>query len=91
MKIKGSFVLREIVDEHIVMPVGENISKFEGALVLNDVSAFLWEHLKAPICREDLLALLLAEFDVEEAVAKKDLDAFLNQLREHDPLDEDKA
>ena len=91
MKIKEGFVLRNIVGEHIVMPVGENINKFEGALVLNDVSAFLWESLKAHISKEDLLALLLAEFDVERDVAEADLDAFLGQLRAQDLLEEERA
>lgn len=91
MKTKNGFVLREIVGEHIVMPTGENINKFEGALVLNEVSAFLWENLNAPICKDDLLALLLAEFDVEEAVAAQDLDHFLDQLRSHNLLEEDKS
>jgi len=91
MKIKEGFVLRNIVGEHIVMPVGENINKFEGALVLNDVSAFLWENLKAHIAKEDLLALLLAEFDVERDVAERDLDAFLDQLRAQNLLEEDRV
>lgn len=40
MKIRDGFVLRNVVDEFIVMPTGENIAKFEGAVVLNEVSAF---------------------------------------------------
>ena len=91
MKIREGFVLRNIVGEHIVMPVGENINKFEGALVLNEVSAFLWESLKAYISKEDLLALLLAEFDVERDVAEKDLDVFLDQLRAQELLEEERV
>lgn len=91
MKIKEGFVLREIVGEHIVMPVGENINKFEGALVLNEVSALLWENLQAHIAKADLLKLLLAEFEVDAAVAERDLDAFLDQLREHGLLVEERA
>lgn len=91
MKIREGFVLRNIVGEHIVMPVGENINKFEGALVLNDVSAFLWESLRTHISREDLLSLLLAEFEVERDVAEKDLDVFLDQLRAQSLLEEERA
>ena len=82
MKIKEGFVLRTVVDEHMVMPTGENIGRFGGAVVLNDVSAFAFEQLKRPISREDLLALILGEFDVDETTASEDLDSLLEQFRE---------
>lgn len=82
MRIKEGFVLRTVVDEHMVMPTGENIAKFGGAVVLNDVSAFAFEQMKNPISREDLLALILGEFDVEETTAAKDLDELLDRFRE---------
>lgn len=89
MTVKEGYVLRNVVGEHIVMPVGDAINRFEGVLVLNDVSAFLWENMQAPICKEDLLALLLAEFDVDEALGRKDLDMFLDKLREQNLLEEE--
>lgn len=90
MKIKSGFILRNIVGEKIVMPVGENINKFEGALVLNEVSAFIWEKLQQPIAREDLLDLILAEYDVERDSASRDLDAFLKRLDDYQILEEEK-
>lgn len=80
MKIKEGFVLRNVVDEFIVMPTGGNISKFEGAVVLNDVSAFVFRELEKGISREDLLAAMLSEYDVDEARAAQDLDALLEQF-----------
>lgn len=88
MTIKKGFVLRNVVDEYIVMPTGENIAKFEGAVVLNEVSAFLFRQLENPVSREDLLASLLNEYDVDEATAAADLDALLKQLREMGLLEE---
>jgi hypothetical protein len=46
MKVKEGFILRNIVDEWIVMPTGTNIQNFEAAIVLNEVSAFLWRLLE---------------------------------------------
>lgn len=88
MKVREGFVLRTVVDEHMVMPTGANIGKFGGAVVLNDVSAFIWKQLEKPISREDLLAQILGEFDVDEATASRDLDALLDQLREMELLEE---
>ena len=82
MKIKEGFVLRNVVDEFIVMPTGDNIAKFEGAVVLNEVSAFIFKQLENPVSRDDLLAAMLNEYDVDEATAAADLDALLEKLAE---------
>ena len=81
MKIKEGFVLRNVVDEHIVMPTGDNIAKFEGAVVLNEVAAFVYKQLENPVGRDDLLAAMLAEYEIDEATAAADLDALLEQLQ----------
>lgn len=82
MKIKDGFVLRSVADEHLVMPTGGNIAKFDGAVVLNDVSAFLFRQLQAPVSREDLLEALLAEYEVDAQTAAKDLDALLDTFEQ---------
>lgn len=82
MKVKEGFVLRNVVDEHIVMPTGDNIAKFEGAVVLNDVAAFVFEQLKNPMSKDDLLQAILNEFEVDEATAKSDLDTLIEKLTE---------
>lgn len=89
MKIREGFVLRDVVDEHIVMPSGENVGKFAGALILNDVGAFIWNALKAPISREDLLSLILGEYDVEEKTAAADLDVILKKFADFGVLEDE--
>ncbi len=82
MKVKDGFVLRNVVDEYIVMPTGDNIAKFDGAVVLNEVSAFVFEQMKHPVSREDLLEAVLNEFEVDEATARADLDVLIEKLTE---------
>lgn len=88
MKIKPGFTLRHVVDEYMVMPTGDNIKRFGGTVILNEVSAFIFEQLQQPISREDLLCQVLAEFDVDEATAAADLDALLEQFRQLELLEE---
>ena len=88
MKIRKGFVLRNVVDEYMVMPTGDNIAKFEGTAVLNEVSAFVFQKLENAMSRDDLLAAILAEFDVPEATAAADLDALLGKFRELGLLEE---
>ena len=88
MKAKSGFVLRNIVDEFILMPTGDNIGKFNGTVLLNEVSAFVWEKLQNPISKEDLLKAILDEFEVDKAVAVADLDMLLIKLKEYDVIEE---
>lgn len=87
MKIKEGFVLRNVVDEYIVMPTGDNIAKFDGAVVLNEVAAFVFENMKNPVSREDLLNAILNEFEVDEATAAADLDALIEKLKAMDIIE----
>lgn len=89
MKAKDGFVLRNIVGEHILMPVGDNIGKFKGTVLLNEVSAFVWNKIQTPISREELLKAILEEFEVEESVAAADLDDLLAKFEEFDVIEKD--
>lgn len=88
MKIKKGFVLRNVVDEYMVMPTGENIATFEGTAVLNEVSAFVFRQLENAVSRDDVLTALLAEFEVDEETAARDLDTLLDRFRELGLLEE---
>ena len=89
MKLKQGFALRNIAGEHIVMPTGENIRKFDGAIVLNPVAAFIWETLSKGCSREELLQAILAEYEIDRAQAEQDLDSLLETLRGYQVLEED--
>ena len=82
MKIKDGFVLRNVVDEYMVMPTGENIAEFEGAVVLNEVSAMLYKLLEKSTSREDLLTAMLNQYDVDEETALTDLDEVLETFEQ---------
>ena len=70
-----------------VQKTGENIKNFDGSIILNDVSAFLVKHMQNPITKEDLLGLVLDEYEVERERAEQDLDKFLETLKSYDMID----
>ena len=89
MKAKQGFILRNVVDEHILMPTGDNIGKFNGTVLMNEVSAFVWEKLQNPISKDDLLRAILDEFEVEKNVASTDLDSLLSTLKEYGVIEDE--
>lgn len=86
MKIKEGFLLRQVAGQTVVLPTGDELD-LNMMITLNDTGAFLWEHLQAQTDEEALVAALLAEYDVDEATARKAVDTFVAKLKENDFLD----
>ena len=42
MKLKEDFLLRQVADTWVVMPIGQEMLDFNGMLTLNETGAFLW-------------------------------------------------
>ena len=80
MKIKRGFILRNVANTHIVVPVSQNILNYKGMLSLNETGAFLWTVLEKGIDRAGLLAALLEEYEVPREVAEADMDEFLARV-----------
>ena len=89
MKAKSGFVLKNIAGESIIMPVGDNIKNFDGAIVLNDVSAFVWSKLENGASRDELIEYILAEYDVDADRAAEDLDLLLKKLIGYGAVEEE--
>ena len=80
MKIKGEFILREIVGETILVPVGATALEYNGMIIINDTGAYIWKALEQNTPKEEILSGLTDTYDVSEEEAKADLDEFLDTL-----------
>jgi len=89
MKLNKDFVLRQVADTWVVLPVGAASVSFNGMLSLNGSGALLWQALEKGADREGLADVLTAEYEVERAVALADVDEFLTTLRNAGCLEED--
>ena len=86
MKINGEFILREVAGDTILVPVGKTALRFNGIITLEPVGTMIWKGIEAGKTREEILAQILENFDVEPQVASADLDEFLQQLKGQDFL-----
>jgi len=82
MRIKNGFMLREISDTFIVVPVGERSIDFNGMITLNESGAFLWKQLSSgkDVQKEELVEALINEYDIDVETATADIDEFLETL-----------
>ena len=84
MEFKKKFILRNIVGETILVPIGQNNEAFNGLITINELGKFIWENLESSKDEEDLLHKILEEYEVEEKEAQEDLEEFLDKLRQVD-------
>ena len=87
MKIKKELVLREIAGDYILVPIGDTVFEHEGLFAMNEVACCIWNALPEAENEADLLKAVCSEFDVEEAVARQDLQEFLSCLRQYGIID----
>ncbi len=83
MKIIDGFRLRKLGKEHIV--VGEGLAQvnFNKMISLNESAAYLWESVEGKdFSVEDLTALLLDKYEVEEDIAARDAAALAQAWKE---------
>lgn len=77
--IKSGYVFREIAGEFLVVPVTPD-DGVKGMMILNPVSALLWQMLQSGKTVEELLKGVTSEFDVADDEARADILDFLAQL-----------
>ena len=82
MKLKEGFVLRDIAGETVVLPSGDNLD-LSKMISLNETAKFLWERLEQGATEEELVAALLAEYDVEPTRAQNSVRRFLETMEHH--------
>ena len=84
MELKKKFVLRNIVGETILVPIGQNNEAFNGLISINELGKFIWENIESAKDEDELLQTILDEYEVDKDIAKADLDEFLGKLKEID-------
>ena len=80
MKQSPDFLLRDVADSLVLVPVGAATERFPGMITLNESGKLLWEALATEQTPETLTELLLEQYEVAPQQARADVDAFLKKL-----------
>ena len=81
MKVSDEFVLRQVADEFLLIPVGAAALRISGMISLTESGYLLYQQLQSGCDRDQLIRVLLETYDVEAAEAAADVDAFLDKMR----------
>ena len=88
MKLQGEFVVRQVMDQIVAIPVGETALRINGMILLNDVSRVIWENLEKETDVEKILTAVTDAFEVSRGEAQADIMEFLDKLRQIQILEE---
>lgn len=80
MKRSANFLLREVADTQVVVPIGTAANEFYGMVTLNAVGVFIWNLLEKEQTIQSLTEALMEEYAVEREQAQKDVETFVNSL-----------
>lgn len=83
MKQNPDYIITDVADSHILVPVGKSAVNFNSIISLNDMGKTIWDLLEKEMTEEELLQSILAEYEVSAEQAKADIASFISKLREN--------
>ncbi|MBO7052302.1 MAG: PqqD family protein [Prevotella sp.] len=82
MQVKSGFKLNTVCGQTFLVPMGEKNIDFSKLIVLNESSLLLWNKMQqGEFTADDLVTTLLDEYDVDEATARRDVEALIAQFQ----------
>ena len=88
MKLSGTFVVRQVVDEILAIPIGDTALRVSGMILLNEVSRVIWSCLEQGAQLQDIVTAVTGTFDVSPEEAAQNIETFLAKLQELNLLEE---
>ncbi len=73
VKQKKDCILREVAGEYLLIPTGAAAVDLNGMITLSETAAFVWKLLEREQSFDSLLAAVLDTYEVERAVAEREL------------------
>jgi methyltransferase-like protein len=81
-KRNENFVYRKIENETILVPIKNNVGDMSCIYNLNEVGAFIWDHLDGEKTVNDILNMVADEFDITAQDAEIDVCDYICDLKE---------
>ena len=90
MKAKKGFELQNVCGEYIIVPAGIENVDFSRIISLNPTAAFLWEKASKleTFTVDNMVEALLAEYEVEEEIAREDSKLIVERWKEMELIEE---
>ena len=88
MKLCGEFVVRQVMDNIVAIPVGQTALRLNGMILLNNVSKVIWDCLEQGTDLENAVKAVTDAFEVSDDDARTDILEFCEKLSNLQLLEE---
>jgi len=78
-----SIVTRKTGNEYVLVPITNNIADMHSVYTLNETGAFIWEQINGKRSVEEIIALLTAEYEIDNKSAEADVFSFIENISKY--------
>ena len=88
MKLKYNFVTNEVAGKIVAVAVGDDLTKFNGFIKMNDIGAYIFNMLQDDVTVDDIVAAMVKDYpnDSEEEI-REVVEGFVAQLKKEEVID----
>ena len=87
MRRNANFILRNICEENILVPIGPQVKQMNGFVRLNETGAFIWNLLNDNQEIEEIVEAIAVKYKVDIQRARTGVKTFLNQIQQMGIID----
>lgn len=88
MKLKYNFVTNEVADKIVAVAVGDDLSRFNGFIKMNETGAYIFNMLKNDATVDEIVSAMQKDYeDATEAEIRETVEEFIGELKKAEVLE----
>ena len=87
-QIKSGFLLREVADEYVIIPIEAQGSIANAVMAPNDTAVFLWKAFESPKTINDVVKMALEQYEATEEVIRNSVIRFVADSLKYNIMEE---
>ena len=80
MKLNGKYKLRKVSDTYVVVKLGGGSLNLSQLITINETGAFIFNQLQKEVTMDELVAAIVAEYEIDEAGAREAAETYVTKL-----------
>lgn len=81
IRARTGFVMHKMLDDYMIIAVGENAQSFHSIIQTNDTGAFYWQMIEQGTTPEAMIKAVMERYDdVDEETARQDVTEFIQGI-----------
>ena len=81
IRAKEGFIIQKMMDNYMIIAIGENAQDYHSIIQTNETGAFYWQMIEKGTTPEEIVRAALERYEgLDEATAKQDVHEFLENI-----------